>query len=240
MAGSASDTLRIGLLQCGHVHPDLVRDFGDYPELFRLLLAGRGVDLVTHDVTTGALPRSPADCDGWLVSGSGDSVYDPLPWIGGLEHFLLDTVEAGVPLVAVCFGHQLLARALGAPVGRADSGWGVGAHDYELVDPPEAWTTPPLASVRLIASHQDQVGALPDGARLVARSAHCPIAAFTLGPRTLALQPHPEFPADLSRRLTALRRDQIGLDRADAALTSLDRPLDADVVAGWMTHVWRR
>lgn len=81
---------------------------------------------------------------------------------------------------------------------------------------------------------------LPDGAKVVARTDHCPIAAFTIGDHALALQPHPEFTAALSGRLVALRRDRIGTSAADAALATLDRPLDSRLVAAWMDSFWRR
>lgn len=235
-----SDRLRIGLLQCGYLHPDLVPAFGDYPEAFGALLAPHGVDLTTFDVQAGPLPEDPDALDGWLVSGSASSAYEPLGWIPPVEDFLRTLVEGDVPLVAICFGHQLLAQALGGRVEKAPDGWGAGAHDYELVGPPPAWMEPTCSGpVRLIASHQDQVVALPDGAELVARTAHCPNAAFTLGPRALAIQPHPEFTAELSRKLVRLRRDRIGAAAADAALASLDERLDSDLVASWMSDFWR-
>jgi GMP synthase-like glutamine amidotransferase len=89
--------------------------------------------------------------------------------------------------------------------------------------------------VRLIASHQDQVVELPDGAELVARTDHCPIAAFTLGAQALAIQPHPEFTTDLSGEIARLRRDRMGSAITDAALASLAEPLDRDLVASWIS-----
>lgn len=230
--------LRIGLLQCGHLHPDLAPEFGDYPELFGELLAGRGLELQTWDVVAGPVPASVHECDGWLVSGSADSVYDELPWIHAVEQFLRDVMAEGVPLVAICFGHQLLAQALGGRVERSDAGWGVGAHDYQLVGPPPAWMVPAPVDghVRLIASHQDQVVELPAGAEVLARTEHCPVAAYALGPNALAIQPHPEFSPEISRGLVERRRDRIGAATADAALASLGQPIEQGEVAAWMAN----
>jgi GMP synthase-like glutamine amidotransferase len=230
--------LRVGLLQCGHIHPDLVPTHGDYPEAFADLLAGMDIELVTYDVTVGPPPSSVRACDAWLVSGSASSAYEPLAWIPPVEDFLRAIVEAEAPLVAVCFGHQLLAQAMGGRVARSEAGWGVGAHDYELVGDAPAWMTdvPATGRVRLIASHQDQVVELPDGAVVIARTDHCPVAAYTLGPRALAIQPHPEFTPAVSRGLVERRYEVIGPERADAALATLDAPLDRALVGRWMAR----
>lgn len=239
-----SPRLQIGLLQCGYIAPDVAAGHGDYPEAFADLLGPQGVDLVTYDVQQGPVPTDPRAHHGWLVSGSASSAYDDLQWIPPVERFLRRLVEVEAPLVAVCFGHQLLAQALGGRVARAEAGWGVGVHRYELVGPVRPWMDPPPAdgAFRMIASHQDQVVDLPAEATVIARTDHCPVAAFTVGPRALAIQPHPEFSAEVSRGLIGLRRDLIGDDRSDLALASLDGPLEDDRrrVAAWMANFWRQ
>lgn len=241
--------LRAALLLCGHVHPDLVPQHGDYPELFVDLLAPHGVEVTTIDVTTDPLP--PVDAfDGWLVSGSACSAYDPLPWIPPLEDLLRSLISAEAPLVAVCFGHQLLAQALGGRVERSSAGWGAGAHEYRIDAPfdasPGPWMVPPAdgGSVTLIASHQDQVVELPDGAVVWASTDHCPVAGYLLGRAALAIQPHPEFTAPISRGLVERRRDLMGAAVADAALASLEAApqLEGDraQVGGWMAEFLRQ
>ncbi|MEZ5180463.1 MAG: hypothetical protein R2702_01060 [Acidimicrobiales bacterium] len=236
--------LRVALLQCGHVHEDLVPEHGDYPELFSELFAGHGLALTTIDAATEALPAIDA-FDGWLVSGSACSASDPLPWIPALEDLLRALVAVDAPIVAVCFGHQVLAQAMGGRVARSTAGWGAGAHRYEIVgpggDPPPAWMAPPApdGTATLIASHQDQVVELPEGARVWLRTAHCPVAGYLLGPAALAIQPHPEFTSPISRGLVERRRDLMGTDVADAALASLDAPLDRDLLASWMARFLR-
>jgi GMP synthase (glutamine-hydrolysing) len=236
--------LQIGLLQCGYIAPDVAAGHGDYPEAFAELLGPHEVDLITYDVQTGPVPTDPDAHDGWLVSGSANSAYEPLPWIAPTEAFLRQLIEVEAPLVAVCFGHQLLAQAMGGKVERSANGWGVGVHRYELLDRTSPWMDPPALGgrIRLIASHQDQVTALPAGAKVIAKTEHCKVAAYTLGRRALAVQPHPEFSAEVSRALIDLRRDAIGAERADAALASLDQPLDDDrrLMASWMAAFWRQ
>jgi len=228
--------LHVGLLQCGHVHPEVAADNGDYPELFADLLGHHGIELRTYRVTEGELPASTSECQGWLVSGSANSAYEDLPWIPPLEETLRSMVDDRSPMVAVCFGHQVLAQALGGRVAKSPEGWGVGIQRYELIGVPQSWMAPATNVVKVLASHQDQVVELPQGAELRARSAHCPIAAFTVGDSALAMQPHPEFTPAVSRGLLDRRRDAIGPPTADAALASLAEPADRDLVATWMAR----
>jgi GMP synthase-like glutamine amidotransferase len=228
---------RIGLLMVGHVDPKSLHLAGDYPELFADLLAGHDLELVRYDLDEDRFPDSPAECDGWMCGPSRSSAYDPLPWRADAEELLRRIVAAERPYVGICFGHQLLAQAHGATVERATDGWQVGVRDYEIVDH-EPWMVPPVAGISLIASHQDQVMNLPDGATRLARAADggCPVAGFTLGPRAWTLQPHPEFIAPLADHLLAGRVELIGADRVAQARASLARPTSRTLVADWIAH----
>ena len=228
---------RIGLLMVGHVDPKSVHIAGDYPELFRDLLDGQDLELVRYDLDLGRFPDSVSECDGWLCGPSRSSAYDDLPWRPDAEALLREIVAVEAPYVGICFGHQLLAQALGAPVERATNGWQVGAHDYEIVER-TAWMDAPTDRITLIASHQDQVTEMPAGAALLARDPDgaCPIAGFTIGTRAWTLQPHPEFVAPLADHLLAGRVDLIGAERVASARASLARPLGRATVARWIAR----
>ncbi|MBM3675441.1 MAG: hypothetical protein FJW88_10925 [Actinobacteria bacterium] len=224
---------RVGLLMVGHVAPSAVPIGGDYPELFAALLDGLGIELVRYDLDRGVLPASVDECDGWLCSPSRCSTYDGHRWICDAEELLRELVRRERPYVGICFGHQLLAQALGTPVRRAADGWLVGVHDYEIVAP-QPWMDPARDRVALLASHEDQVAALPDGAQLLATTPGCPVSGLLVGERAWTLQPHPEFTAPLAEHLYAMRRETIGDARTDAALASLARPLDRLEVGRWI------
>ncbi len=225
--------MRIGLLVVGHVDPKSIHLAGDYPELFATLLDGLGIELVRYDLDQGRFPDSLTECDGWLCSPSRSSAYDELPWRADAEALLRELVATERPYVGICFGHQLLAQALGAPVRRAADGWQVGVQEYEVMAA-RAWMDPAAERIALIASHQDQVDAVPPGATLLARSAGCPIAGLLVGERAWTLQAHPEFVPALADHLLAGRVELIGDERVRVARASLTRPLDRAVVGRWI------
>ena len=227
-----------GLLVVGHVDEKSRHIAGDYPELFSALLAPVGIEVVPYFAANGQLPASLDECDGWLCSPSRNSVYDDEPWIAGVEQLLLEAIDRERPFVGICFGHQLLAQALGGRVERAPDGWGVGVQQYEVVESLTAME-PALDRFSLIASHEDQVVDVPAGARVVARADYCPVAALAVGERIWTVQGHPEFVPRLADHLLAGRVTLIGAARVEAARESLPRPTDRETVARWIAATFR-
>lgn len=159
-------------------------------------------------------PASPA---GVVVTGSAAMVSERRPWSERAAGWLAEAVAAGTPVLGICYGHQLLARALGGEVGRNPRGREIGTVEVEL--DAEAAGDPLLGGLgpRLVmhASHSESVLELPPGARRLARNAHDPHHAFAFGERAWGVQLHPEFDADVMRGYLAGRRDDLlreGLD----------------------------
>jgi GMP synthase-like glutamine amidotransferase len=227
--------MRIGLLMVGHVDPKSQHIAGDYPELFGAILAPLGIDLVPYDLDQGRFPGRVKECDGWICSPSRMSTYDPVDWLPDAEDLLRQIIAAEVPYVGICFGHQLLAQALGGLVEKSSDGWGVGVKDYEVVVA-KPWMTPAASSVAMIGSHQDQVVRLPEGAELLFRSDYCPLGGFAIGERAWTIQVHPEFVPALADHLLAGRIELIGAERVGLARATLSRPLDRHLVASWITQ----
>ncbi len=229
--------MKIGILETGEVHQDLRERHGDYPEMFRRLLSAADptLDFTTVRVVAGELPASPHAADGWVVTGSRHGVYDDLPWIAPLKDFLRACVADRVPVVGICFGHQLLAEALGGHAVKSDRGWGLGVQDYEIVARP-SWLRHVPDHFAARALHQDQVITLPADATVLARSPHCDLAAVAYGdpehPTAVSLQPHPEFGAAYMDELLALRAGTaFPVESAAAARASLTRPVENDAWA---------
>ena len=210
---------------------------GDYPELFDDLLREHDLELVAYRLDAGEWPGSERECDGWIGAPSRASVYDDLPWIADAEELHRRFIAQEIPYVGICFGHQLLAQALGGRVARAAAGWNVGAHTY-AIDEPQPGMSGTDDDVTLIASHQDQVVAVPPDARVFARATDgsCPVGGMIVGERAWTIQLHPEFVPDLADHLLAGRVDLIGADKVTAARASLGRPLSRPMVAAWIAR----
>ena len=215
--------------------PECRARFGDYADMFAIALGdalGPGASFEFFDVRRDGYPDRIEDCDGYLITGSRASVYDDEPWIARLKDFARELNDARAKTVGICFGHQLAAAALGGDVRRAAVGWGVGVHTWQVVHD-EPWMRPRLGKVRLLASHQDQVETLPQGARLLAASDFCPHAAFAVGNHLIAVQGHPEFTRDYARFLMCRRQEQLG-SAFGPGIRSLNEPTDEAVVAQWI------
>ncbi len=226
---------RLGLLVCGQVPETLVPRFGRYPAMFRALL-GRvapTLELVEYAVDAGELPDDLQACDGYLLTGSRYSVYDDEPWIRRLEEFVRELHAARRPMVGICFGHQMLGRALGGVTERATQGWGLGRQRMNVLAT-TPWMSPVATDYALFVTHQDQVTVLPPGSTHLASNAHCENAMFVVDDIALGIQAHPEFDVGYARELAQNRQDDITPERFAAAMDSFDQPVDADVVARWI------
>lgn len=199
--------MRIGILQTGQA-PDVLRaEMGDYPEMFARLLADRGLSFRTWHVEGMEFPDDVHDCDGWLITGSRHGTYEDHPFIPRLEDFIRRAYAARVPLVGVCFGHQIIAQALGGKVERFAGGWSVGPQDYDFGG----------KKLTLNAWHRDQVTRRPEGAEVIARSDFCENAALVYGDRAFTVQAHPEYGDDFIDGLIRTRGKGIVPDELMAA-----------------------
>lgn len=232
--------MRIGLLACDHVDAHLRHLAGDYAEMFARLFAEHApaIELVHTDVIGGDPLPDPETADGWLISGSRHGVHDQdVPWIGELVDFARAADRIGAPVVGICFGHQLLAHALGGEVRRAEHGWGVGVHEA-TVEADADWMSPSAGRFRLLVTHQDQVVGLPGDAVHLATSVHAPVAAYQHR-RSLGFQGHPEFVPAYAEALMAARVERIGAPVVEAARATLDTPTDHALVARWIERFYR-
>ena len=157
-----------------------------------------------------------------LLTGSRADSFSQEPWVLALRAKVDALLKTKKKLIGVCFGHQLIALCLGAQVGRAPQGWGAGRMEYQWVAP-DAPGAQGRESIALLASHQDQVLDLPSGARLLATSAFCPVAAYAVEDQVLCVQAHPEFVEDYSAFLLNKRRAVLGEEHYQSAMQGLQQ-----------------
>ncbi|MBI1416530.1 MAG: type 1 glutamine amidotransferase [Limimaricola sp.] len=209
--------MKIGILTTGHAPDELRADHGDYADLFQRLLKDKGFSFVNYDVVDMEFPADVHDCDGWLVTGSRHGAYEDHPFIPPLEAFIRATYEAEVPMVGICFGHQIIAQALGGKVEKFKGGWAVGRQVYD-------WQGQPVA---LNAWHQDQVVIKPPEAQVCASNEFCENAALVYGHRAFTVQAHPEFKSDFVAGLAAARGKGVVPDAQLAEVANqLHAPID--------------
>jgi len=189
-------------------------------------------------VIDGEIPASVDDFDGYLVTGSAAGVYDDFDWIAPLMAFLRDAHAADKPLVGICFGHQVIAQALGGHTEKWHGGWGLGVYDVALDQTPD-WM-PRDNSVRLIHLHQDQVVRLPEDAKRIGSNDFCANAMFHIGDNVFCMQGHPEFTPDYTAALMDARVDIMGQERVAEATRSLEDDHQGVAIAGWIASFFRQ
>jgi GMP synthase-like glutamine amidotransferase len=220
--------MKIAILETGRPPGTLADEFGDYPSMFERMLGPEfGID--RFHVEAGELPEDPAAYQAYLITGSPAGVYEPLPWIAPLCEFIRAAKDSR--MVGICFGHQVMAEALGGRVEKSDKGWGAGLHQYSIVRR-EPWMNGETA-IAVPASHQDQVILQPPHTEIVAQSSFTPFAGLAWTDRpAISFQFHPEFSPAFAKALIEKRYDIV--PNPDAAMASLDAPNDNARVASWI------
>jgi len=220
----------IVVLRCGDAVKEVAARRGEFASWIR---AGVGDawagDWHEHDLRTDAPPPAPSSASAFVITGSSSNVTEQAPWMTRAEPYLRELVTSGTPVLGICFGHQILAHALGGKVTKNPRGREIGTVPVTKVtsDPLWAGLGDPFAAN---ATHVESVVALPPGARLLATTSLDPYAAYALGDRVRCVQFHPEIDGDAMRGYIGARahfmRDE-GLD-PDAAHA---RAHDADGAA---------
>ncbi|HEX8908159.1 MAG TPA: glutamine amidotransferase [Anaeromyxobacteraceae bacterium] len=230
-------TKRVLVVQAGSAEPAMRERFGDFPDWFARHLAPR-VELAVARPYERPLP-APARFHGVLVTGSLASATEPAPWMEETGAWLVEAARTR-PVLGVCFGHQLLARALGGRVARNPRGREAGTVEVELTADGERDPLFAGLPTRLLVqeTHEDEVVELPPGATLLAGNARTPVQAFAVGDTVRSVQFHPELDAARSRLLAELRRA-----RGEAAAwggvepaTVRETPDATAVLDRWLVH----
>jgi GMP synthase-like glutamine amidotransferase len=227
--------MKLTLIQPTEVPETLRPKFGPYAPMFHRMFGREGFEFETVRLSEGHPLPDPASLDAVLITGSSAGVYDNhLTWMEPLRAFVRKAYADRTPMLGICFGHQIMADALGGDVRKSDKGWGLGRHVYDVTARPPM-IGGELPEFAIACSHQDQVITPPAEAEVFMRSHFTPNAGlYYRSGRAMSLQPHPEFEDDYTVALAELRRGKAPDETIDTAIKSVSRASDSAEVAGYL------
>lgn len=225
--------MRMGILETGKPPVEMQQDYSSYTHVFATLLGDTEFTYEGWHVEGGIFPKSPAEADGWLITGSKHGAYEDHHWIPQLETFIRSCYADKVPLVGICFGHQIIAQALGGKVEKFEGGWAIGRQSYKIVDQSEP--------IHLNAWHQDQVTQKPEAAKVIASNEFCENAALVYGDSILTFQPHPEFDSEFVKGLLDHRAPgAVPNELIEKATDDLGKSENSDIIADQITRFLKK
>ena len=229
--------MKFAILKAGTSTDRGRREKGDVEGMFKSLLAQPGDDWEVYEVKKGQFPARIEEFDGIVITGSPKSAYDDLPWIHQLGEAIRQAYKAEVPMLGVCFGHQMVAQALGGEVTPNPNGWDIGINHVNLTA--RGRSLPILNGapqpIRILEVHQDIVSRLPTGAEILATSAMSDVEMFCLGSRVLCLQGHPEMDNEEVREII-LSRNWLPKAAVERGLAALNEMPDRDYMQGFLVR----
>ena len=224
--------MKIGILNSDTVKIDGAAEFGQYPEMFSKVFwaVEPKIQFKTYEVQFGDYPEDINECDAYLITGSKASCYDDVPWIHALKKFIKALDQSKKKLIGVCFGHQIIAEALGGSVRKSPNGWHAGVDSISLNNDALEYGDQGK-KYNLVFSHQDEVKRLPRNATLIAESASCPIGMFLIENHIFCTQGHIELDKKFARMIYDFRKKQIGDSKHQHACETLEMQTDEHEVA---------
>lgn len=219
----------ITIVQTGDVPAPLRSEFGPYAKMFERMFDSTGFDFNYQIVTVddNSLLPDPSRLEAIVITGSPAGVYEDHAWLPPLRDFIRGAYAAKTPMLGICFGHQIMADALGGDVQKSPKGWGLGRHTYRVLGRPDFMADAP-ETVSVACSHQDQVLVPPADADVILASDFTPNAGlFYKSGKALSFQPHPEFLDDYALALVNLRRGNAPDAVVDGGISSFAQSSDS-------------
>lgn len=231
------------IIKTGQTYPDINAEHGDFEHWFMAGLEHPDLTLSVHNPTAGE--ALPSDADGIVITGSPAMVSDREPWSELTAEWLRTMMDRDIPLLGVCYGHQLLAHACGGSVGYRSQGREMGTLMVELEEPAadDVLFADLPAGFLAHLTHRQSVLGLPPNAIRLARSEAEPNQAFRIGRHAWGVQFHPEFSAPIMQAYIArLKPDLLreGIDPASLSESIKETPQASALLARFARLVAQR
>jgi len=238
--------LRIAVLECDTPLPETKARYGGYGGVFEALLkagadalgqpdiisSSSGLDVTKWNVEHEEVYPDLDNIDAILLSGSKHNSFENVPWILKLVEFVKRVLaQDRVRIIGVCFGHQIVGRALGAKVDRSSVGWEVSVTPMSLTEKGRELFE--KDDLDLQQMHKDIVYNLPEGTELLGYSPKCDVQGFYVRRRLITVQGHPEFTSQIVSEIAKSRHAQGIFDEAmyRDAISRVDNPHDGVAVS---------
>jgi len=229
--------MKLGVLLCDHVQTALQKEFGDYIDMFEqaITAADDSISIVFYPVVDGRFPENIDECDAYMATGSKASVNDNLPWINQLERFVWQLFLVNKPLVGICFGHQMIAKALGGKVTVSAKDWGIGVTRAK-VHAHKPWMLSTASNIQVVVSHKEQISLLPPETQVLIGNNFCPNGMIQVGEHFLGIQGHPEFSRAYCYALMQSRKEHIAKSNFTRGINSLTLDVDDQLLMSWLIN----
>ena len=228
--------LMIGILNAYHFDVE-AENQKEYSQLFidfvKNVFPEQEQKIIEYKIAQGKFPKSVNECKIWFITGSPKSVYDDILWVHQLNEFIKELHRNKVKTIGICFGHQMIAHALGGEVAKSPKGWGVGIRGFKIIQK-QAWMSPATQKLSLFFSHQDQVNVIPHGAQLLATDDFCPHQMMQIGQHILTMQGHPAFSVKFAKDLFVSFKDMIDTETFESAMQSYEQQNDYKIMSDWI------
>jgi len=231
--------MNIAILNSNTDRSDFAKDWpDDFGKFSTLLREARPDWEFSHfDMIFEQHPKDFTLYDGYIVTGSPASVNSNEAWIKSEMAVVQELMAMKKPVFGACFGHQLIAKALGVVVIENPAGWEFGTVKTNVVNRPDWMQNDSDRSVEhwaMYAAHAEQVSALPEGATLLCQNDQCAIGGFAIGNKIFTTQYHPEMTDEFIEALVVELKDVVGPEVTQRASDSLSTRSDRALFASWI------
>ncbi|KAK0715187.1 class I glutamine amidotransferase-like protein [Lasiosphaeris hirsuta] len=231
--GSTPTPLRLAILEADTPLPGIDARYKGYHGVFTHLFTRAAapaplsslLTLSRHHVVDDVTAYPSLDAiDAVLITGSKHSAFRDDEWITALVEFTRKAlIDLRIRVVGICFGHQIVARAMGVPVRRSDAGWEISVTETRLSE--KGCELFGKETLKIQQMHRDQALGVPAGAELLASTDKCPNHGFIVPGRVITVQGHPEFTDDIMQEILETRH-ATGLFSDDLFQSGMDRRAD--------------